>query len=459
MITDNKKELFEKMPVPKALANLAIPTIISQIISLVYNMVDAFYIGRTGNSYMLAATTLTLTLVLLNIAFANLFGVGGGSLIARLMGAQKPDEARKVSAFSFYGGIVTALVYSTLVGIFLNPFLRLLGASADTIGYARQYAIYVIVIGALPAILSAVIAHLLRNVGCAKQASIGLSGGGILNIILDPLFMFVILPEGYEVAGAAIATLLSNTFACGYLIYAYRKAGKTSPLSMRPKDALHIGKENRKNLFAVGVPSAILTGLFDLANIILNILAAAHNDLVLAAMGIVIKIDRIPNAINIGICQGMLPLVAYNYSAGNRERMQQTLRTAQLWGMIISAVSIVLLELLAAPVTRIFLSTTAQDPEAAMLTLGFAAVFLRIRCLAAPAQLLNYSSSYTMQAMGDGQATMLHAIVRELVFYIPFMLLLNHFFGPNGLAAALVAGEACGAVCAILMLRRCMKRN
>ena len=459
MITDSKRDLFERTPVPKALASMAIPTIISQIISLVYNMVDAFYIGRTGNSYMIAATTLTLTLILLNIAFANLFGVGGGSLIARLMGAQKPEEARKVSAFSFYGGVAIALVYSVLIGIFLDPFLTLLGASADTIGYARQYTVYVIVIGALPAILSAVIAHLLRNVGCAKQASIGLSGGGILNIILDPLFMFVILPDGYEVTGAAIATLLSNVFACGYLIYAYRKAGKTAPLSMRPKDALQIGRENRKNLFAVGIPSAILTGLFDVANIILNILAAAHNDLVLAGMGIVIKIDRIPNAINIGICQGMLPLVAYNYSAGNRERMQQTLRTAQLWGMIVSIGSIVLLELLAVPTTKLFLSTAAEDPSSALITLGFAAVFLRIRCLAAPAQLLNYSSSYTLQAMGDGKATMLHAVVRELVFYIPLMFLLNHFLGPNGLAAALVVGEALGAAFAIMLLRHRMKKN
>ena len=197
----SKQELFEKVPVPKALMTLAVPTIISQLIHLVYNMVDAFFIGRTGNSYMMAAASLSLTLMLMMISFSNLFGVGGGSLVARLIGAKKEEEARRVSAFSFYGAILAAVSYSLLIGLFMDPIMRMLGASDATIGFARQYALYVVVLGALPSILMNTIAHLLRNVGYAKQASFGLSGGGILNIILDPLFMFVILPDGMEVAG------------------------------------------------------------------------------------------------------------------------------------------------------------------------------------------------------------------------------------------------------------------
>ena len=318
---DDKKELFENVPVPKALATLAIPTIISQLINLVYNMVDAFFIGRTGNSYMMAATTLTLTLVLMNIAFANLFGVGGGSLIARLMGMQRNDEGRSVSAFAAWGAVATALAYSLFIGLAMNPILNFLGASEATILYARQYAMFVLVIGTLPTLLSMVLSHLLRNTGYAAQASIGLSSGGILNIILDPLFMFVILPKGYEVMGAAIATMISNTAGCIYLLYAFLKASKTAPLSLRPSDAVRISGGNLRNLFYVGVPAAILTGLFDLANIFLNRLASAHNDLVLAGMGIVMKIERVPNAINVGICQGMLPIVAtprnFAASSGN----------------------------------------------------------------------------------------------------------------------------------------------
>ena len=459
MNREDKRELFENTPVPRALASMAVPTIISQLINLVYNMVDAFFIGRTGNSYMMAATTLTLTLVLMSVAFSNLFGIGGGSLVARLLGARREDEAKSVSAFSIYGAAALALTYSLILGLFLNPILYLFGASEATIGFARQYAILVIVIGSLPAILSASMAHLLRNVGFARQASIGLSSGGMLNMLLDPLFMFVLLPPGFEVLGAALATLLSNVVACGYLLYAFCRAAKTTALSLRPTDARCISRENLKKLLSVGVPSAILTGLFDLANIFLNVLAAAHSDLVLAGMGIVMKVERVPNAINLGIGQGMLPIVAYNYSSGNRERMKETIRTARRYGLLVCAASIVLFQLLASPLTSLFLSTASEDAAAAIQTLGYAVLFLRIRSLASPVQFLNYHTSYCMQAMGDGKSTILHAVVRELVFYIPFMYLLDGLLGAGGLAAALPVGEACGAAFALMLLQRKLKKD
>ena len=265
--TVSKDELFSKAPVLQALAAMAVPTIISQLINLIYNMVDAFFIGRTGNSYMMAATTITLTMVMLNVAFSNLFGVGGGSLVARLMGRKEHGSARKVSAFSAYGAMLLAITYSILVGLFLNPVLRLLGASDATIGFARQYALIVIVLGSLPSILSLTLAHLLRNAGHSVKASMGLSMGGVLNMVLDPLFMFVILPRGQEVVGAAIATTLSNVIACVYLLRAYVKASADAPLSLIPNDALSLPKHFIRDIFSVGIPSAMLTGLFDLANI------------------------------------------------------------------------------------------------------------------------------------------------------------------------------------------------
>ncbi len=453
----SKTELFERAPIPRALLQMAVPTIISQLINLIYNMVDAFFIGRTGNSYMMAATTVTLTLTMLNVAFSNLFGVGGGSLIARLMGLRQQEEARRVGACSCWGAVGLGLGYALLIGLLRDPVLRFLGASADTIGFARQYTLYVIVIGSAPTILALTLAHLLRNTGNAARASLGLSLGGVLNMLLDPLFMFVLLPRGNEVTGAALATLLSNLVSCGYLLFAYRAAADKAPLSLRPADALAVRRQDVKDIFAVGVPSAILTGLFDLASICVNILSARHDDLVLAAMGIVMKVERIPNAVNIGLCQGMMPIVAFNFSAGNRERMHRTVSTARQWGLGISAVSILLLELFARPVTRLFLSTSAQNPAQALTTVAYAALFLRIRCLAAPVQFINYHTSFTLQAIGSGRATMLHACVRELGFYIPLMFLLDKLFGANGLAAALPAGELLGAVFALLLLRHVLR--
>ena len=459
MEQNSKKAVFETMPVPKALATMAIPTIISQIINLIYNIVDAYFIGRTGNSYMMAATSLTLTIMMMTIAFSNLFGVGGGSLIARLLGQKKDGEAKAVSAFSIYGAVTISILYSLLIGLFLDPILRMLGASDATIGFAREYTILVIVIGCLPTILSATMAHLLRNAGYSKQAGFGLSLGGVLNIILDPLFMFVILPEGREVYGAALATLLSNVSSFCYLLFTVCRVSKAANLSVDPRDVFKIGKTNTKKLFSVGVPSAILTGLFDVANVVLNMLAAGHNDFVLAAIGIVMKIERLPNAVNIGLSQGMLPIVAYNYSSGNRERMKETIRTARIFGLSIAAACIVLFEIFANPLTSMFLNTAKDNAQEAIRTLAYAVIFLRLRCLAAPFQFINYHTSFCMQAMGKGFHTMLHATVRELVFYIPYMYLLNGLFGENGLAFALVAGEFCGAMFALYLLNRNLKKD
>ena len=440
----DKNELFAHTPIPKALRVMAVPTIISQLVNLIHNMVDAFFIGRTGNAYMMAATSITLTLVLMNVALANLFGTGGGSLMARLMGAGKPDRAKKVSAYSVYGAILAALAYSALVGIFNRPLLRFLGASDATFGYARSYAMVVIVMGSLPSILSMALGHLLRNAGHSGKASFGLSGGGVLNMLLDPLFMFVLLPPGNEVLGAAIAC---------------RRAGKgTSPLSLSVRDAAAIEREDRRGIFAVGIPSAVLLALFDLANVCVNILASGHDDLVLAGMGIVMKVERIPNAMNVGLCMGMLPIVAYNYSSGNRARMEETIRTARKAGLLICLASMIFFEIVARPAVGIFLHTGGENNGDALRTVAYAALFLRIRCLASPFQFLNYHTSYGLQAMGKGRATLIHAFVREIVFYIPCMFLLDHLFGETGLAAALPVGEALGAVFAIWLMARILRK-
>ena len=450
----DKRTLFAETPVPKALLTMAVPTIISQMISVIYNMVDAFFIGRTGNSYMMAATTVTLTLVMMNVALSNLFGIGGGSFMARLMGMGDNTNARRVSAFSLYGMAAVAILYSLLIGLFTEPILRFLGASDETIGYARSYALIVTVIGGVPAILSMTLSHLLRNAGYSGEASIGLSGGGILNVALDPLFMFVLMPKGQEVTGAAIATALSNTAACVWLLYAYLKAGAGTPLCASLREALRLKRDKIRGLLAVGVPSAVLTGLFDVGNICLNILSAAHSDLVLAGMGITMKLERLPNAVNVGLCQGMMPIVAFNFASGNHRRMRETITTGRRAGLIVSVACIVMYELLAPHMARLFLSVTAGDAASALITVGYATLFLRIRCIASPLQFTNYHTSYCLQALGDGRDTLLHAAIRILVLYVPIMFLMDRIFGETGLAAALPVSEGVADVIALWLLHR-----
>ena len=450
---NDKKELFENTPVTKAILTLSVPTIISQLISVIYNIADTFYVGRTGNPYMIAGVSVSLPLFFMTICIANLFGIGGGSLISRMMGAGREAEAKNVSAFSFYGALGFSLLYSFIVYLCMDELLKVLGVSADTVTFAVQYTMYVVVFGTPFIVLSAVVAHFLRNVGYSNLASYGLSGGGILNMILDPLFMFVIFPRGQEVLAAAVATLLSNIAAFIYLTAVLIKISKTSPLSISPAYLTGIKKQHIRDTFSVGVPSAVLPGLFDVANIVMNSSMSAHGDLQLAAMGIVMKIERIPNAIGIGISMGMLPLVAYNYSSGDHARMKNVIKSARRMGIIVALLCVLLLSLFAPALCGIFLDTSAQA-EAASATLLFATAFLRFRCLASPFKFLNYHSSYCMQAMGDGKSTTLHAVIRIICLYIPLMFILDRIMGQNGLALALPVGEALADVVALLLLNR-----
>ena len=457
---NNKKYLFEEMKVSKALATMAVPTVISQLINLIYNMVDAIFIGQTGDTYKAAAVTLAYTIFLMTTAFSNLFGIGGGSLVARLLGVGKTNKAKGASSLSFYGSIVIAILYSILIFIFMEPLLYFLGASENTILFAKQYLFVVTVIGTFPVVLSQTLSHLIRHVGYSKEASIGLSMGGILNCILDPIFMFILLPKGYEVLGAAIATLISNIISLVYLFIKYLSIKKESALSMNINDIKYLEKNDIKSLFGVGVPSALLPGLFDLANIVLNALMSSYGDIQLAAIGIVMKIERLPNAINIGISQGMLPIVAYNYASENHKRMNDILNTAKKVGLMIAFVSLILYQIFANPLSKIFLNVNmGSNKEIALQTIFYASLFLRIRCFASPVQFLNYNTSYCMQAVDYGKGTLLHVIFRELVFYIPYMFIFNYLFGIYGLVIAIFFGEGSGAIFATLIFRHWKKEN
>ena len=454
----DRTEIFRSMPIPKAIATMAIPTIISQMINLIYNMADAFYIGRTGNSYMVAAASICLTIYLMTIAFANLFGIGGGSLMARLAGRNEPEQARCVCAFCVLGAFFVAVLYSVLIFLFIEPILRFLGASDHSFEYARQYCMYVVVLGDVPVILSMTLAHLLRNSGYSKQASFGLSMGGVLNILLDPLFMFVVLPDGMEVTGAAIATLISNTASFIYLLIAAKKAS-SGIVCLNLTKAREISRVNIKGVFSVGVPSAVLTGLFDVGNVFLVRLMSVYGDLCVAALGIVMKIERVSNAINVGICQGTLPITAYNYASGDRARMKEAIRDSRIIGLTTSSICLVLLKIFASPFCSFFINTSNENGVGAAETVTIASAILGIRCLASPFQFMNFSNSYNMQALGLGGATLLHAVVRILVLYIPVMFILNSSFGMNGLVSALPVGEALSGIFVLILFRYLLKKT
>ena len=424
MEKNNKIDIFENQPVPKALATMAIPTIISQLITLIYNMADTWFIGQTNNPYMVAAASLVATMFLMTLTISNLFGAGGGSLVVRLLGSKQIEEAEKVASWSFVMSAGGALLFSMICLIFMDPLLHVLGASENTIGYARQYLLIVVVLGSLPTILSSTMSHMLRNIGYSKEASFGLGMGGILNVILDPIFMFVLLPDGYEVVGAAVATLLSNVSALVYYICTYLKVQKDTILKI-PKRLEKIKTDSRKSVFAVGIPAAASLLLYDLTNIIINMLSASHGDLQLAAIGIVLKVERLPINIAIGICMGMMPLIGYNFASKNFERMKAFFKASRTVAIAIAAVCFVLYRLFASNIVGAFIS----DPE----TIVYGTEFLKARCFAPPFMILSFHMVNFMQAVGEGKIAFYLAVIRQLCLNIPILFILNYLFGMSGI--------------------------
>lgn len=425
------REIFETWPIPKALTELALPMIFGQLIILVYNLADTFFIGRTNNPLMVAGVSLLLPVFNISITFANLFGIGGGTLISRLMGAKRDSEAKSVSSFCFWLTILSGGIFALTMYVFMTPILRLLGASDDTLIFARQYTFCVIVIGAVPTILGMTLSNFLRSTGRAKQAGFGVSMGGIINIFLDPLFMFVLLPKGYEVLGAGIATMLSNVIICMYFLFMIL-SDRGGILSLSPAKVFASAR-NIYEVFAVGVPAAISVTLFDITYIVIDKLASSYGDIPLAAVGIVLKAERLPLNIGIGLCQGMMPLAGYNYSAGNLARMRESVRFSRLVGLVFGFASVAMYEIFAPYIMRIFIA----DPQ----TVELGTHFLRARSLATPFMFICFHLVNFFQAVGFGGRALALGSARWVVFNIPLLFVMNWVFGMYGIVWTQVVAD------------------
>ena len=441
----SKDDIFQKLPVPAALRKMILPAVASQLIVLIYNMADTFFVGQTKDPYMVAATSLILPVFNITLCLAGLAGIGGGSLISRLLGVSKEDEARRVSAFSLYLGLGVAALFSVGIGVFMHPLLNLLGAGANTYEYARQYALCVIVFGGIPTVLSNVLSNLIRSIGLSRQASAGIILGGLLNIVLDPLFMFVLLPKGYEVLGAGIATALSNFIAFLYFVVVLLRLGRNSVVTFSPRVGLP-SKSSVFAVFAVGVPSALTTFLFDLDYVIIDKLMTTYHDLAMAAIGVVLKIERFPLNVGIGICQGMMPLVAYSLTAGHEKRMNDTIRYSRRVGLLVAAASILLYELFAAQLSNLFI----PDEQ----TVALASEFLRVRVLATPLMFVSFFTVYLFQAFGKGKIALFLGVTRWLVFNIPMLFVLNGLFGMFGIVWAQVCADALTVALSLIVFKK-----
>ena len=439
---DDKTAVFETMPVERALAVMALPTIMSQVVSILYNLADTWFIGRTNNPYMIGASSLVLILFLTLVALANLFGAGGGSLMARQMGKGDLEGARKTASYSIAMSAIVALAFSLLCLALMNPLLLLLGASENTLEYARQYMLFAVVLGGVPTVLSCAMPMILRNTGYSKEAGIGVALGGIVNIALDPLFMFCILPEGYQVLGAGIATMLSNVISLAYFVYVFWRVKDKTVLEL-PRRLEHLDAASRASIYSVGVPAALVLLLFNSLGVVLNRLAVSYGDVTLAAVGIVMKLERMPQNIGVGICLGMVPLVAYNFARGNLGRMDGFFKSARVALLVVGLASAAVYFLLAAPIVGLFI----RDAE----TVRLGTAFPSARSLSLPFMLIGFEIVHYMQAIGQGRYSLLLTVLRHLVLSIPIMIGMNALLGLDGLIWSQTVADVINAALAMAL--------
>ena len=448
MKNSRETEIFETLPVPTALRKMAVPTIMGQIIVLIYNLADTFYVGMTGNPYMVAGVSLILPVFNVLIALACLPGTGGGTYVSRLLGMDRRGEASKVTAYSIRMGLYIALAFSVLTAVFMDEILTLLGAGENTFTYSKQYVTCVIVIGGVPTILANVLSNMLRSTGRSSEAGFSVALGGVLNIVLDPLFMFVLLPEGDEIIGVGVATLISNVISCIYSVAVIYRDRHETVISIRDAS---VEKNSVKEVFNVGFPAFFVMLLFDVDYMIIDRLMAGYSDIALAAVGIVLKAERLPLNVGIGICQAMTPIVAYNYASGNRERMHRTYRLACLWGIIVGVVSITLYDIFAGRIIRFFIN----DAD----TIALGASFLRARSPATLFMFLSFFTVHLFQAFGKGDTALYLGIQRWIMLNIPMLFILNRFFGIYGIVWAQLTADLINAAISFIVFNRFRKRE
>ncbi len=440
--TDKRTGLFESVPIPRAVVALCVPTIISSLVMVLYNLADTYFVGILNDPVQNAAVTLAGPVLLAFNAVNNLFGVGSSSMMSRALGRKDYDTVHRSSTFGFYCALLCGVIFSAACTVGKTPLLALLGADEVTTQATSDYMLWTVSCGAVPAILNVVLAYMVRAEGAALHASIGTMSGCLLNIVLDPVF---ILPWGLDMgaAGAGLATFISNCVACAYffvLIYVRRN---TTCVCIRP-DKFCLRKAIVLGVCGVGIPASIQNLLNVTGMTILNNFTSVFGADAVAAMGITQKIYMVPMYVCMGVSQGIMPLVSYNYASGNQKRMKSAVVFAGGISVGFITAAAVFLFAGANGVVKFFM----DNPS----IIAYGIRFMRGFCLGLPFLCMDFLAVGVFQALGFGKNALIFAIMRKIVLEIPALYLLNHLFPLYGLAYAQFVAEFVLAIAAVVEL-------
>lgn len=445
---DTKTQLFEEMPIPKAVAQLAVPTIMSTLVMVLYNMADTYFVGMLNDPIQNAAVTLAAPVLLAFNAVNNLFGIGASSTMSRALGTKDYDTVRGAASFSFYCAAACSLLISVFYTVLRFPLLKVLGADSATWEATAAYLLWTVTCGACPAILNVVLSNMVRSEGYSLHASIGVMSGCILNILLDPLF---ILPQFLNMgaAGAGLATFLSNCAACLYFFVLTFFRRKSTYVCLNPK-RFFVRKEVMLSIFGVGIPASIQNLLNVTGMTILNNFTSGYGADAVAAMGIAYKINMVPMYINMGLTQGIMPLVSYNYTSGDHKRMKDSIYFVLKVALAIVIVLTAGFYIGAGQLIRLFMQNER--------IIVYGVRFLRGMCLGMPFMAVDFLAVGVFQAVGKGQYSLAFAVLRKLVLEIPALIILNMLFPLYGLAYAQTCAEIGLCIAAVFVLRHLFRQ-
>ena len=379
-------------------------------------------------------------------AISNLFGVGGASVIARALGSGDHDRVRRAAAFAFWGCLAMTLLYSLLAFAARDLFVNLLGGTDRAVhNNAVRYLMCTVVLGGAVTSMSVLLSHLIRSEGRALCASIGVALGGILNIALDPLFMFVLLPPGQEALGAAVATTLSNAVSLLYFAAVLLHLRSRSRLAFAPSAAM-LKEQIPASVLAAGLPACVMTLFENISYAVLDKLMSLAGLPMQAGIGVAKKVNMLAHCIVRGIAQGSLPLIAYTYAAGNWKRMRASIRVSHAAAVGTALLCMAINLIFAGPMTEIFIHS-----ESSSLLYGTA--FLRILCIGGPLSASAYTFISFFQATGEGKRSFFLAVLRKGLVDIPLMFLLSSLIPIYGIVWATPIADALCCLTANLMFR------
>lgn len=432
--------VFEEKNLSKAIMRVGLPAMLGQLTTLIYNIADTFFVSLTKEPAMIAAVTLCAPILLIIMSIASIFGMGGSSVIARLLGEEKKEESGTTMNFCVYAMVIAGIATLALGLVFLQPLAKISGADADNIVYTCDYLKWIF-IGAPFIMLANGFVHLFRSVGLIKESTVGLVLGNVINMVLDYVFIAIL---GWGTAGAALATSLG--FVCATIYYIIcmiseeHKGNQLVPLTPKrfsPNAAIV------RNVVSIGIPGALITVLMSVSNIVLNNYISMYGSDAVASYGIAYKLDMVPILLSVGLSQGVAPLVGYCYGGNEKKRMLDIMKYTILYGILMGAVFTAVFILLGKQLAAMFLQEDALIEQT-----GY---FLKILCLSAPMLgVINMMTSY-FQALGKAIKSLTITVLRNAVLFIPGVIILNYFWKLNGVIAAQPVVETILTIICVVM--------